>query len=175
MLTLVRLLWDVCLFRRGPQDLPYSPALARALLLVQAGAGLLYLRIVGAGANGIAQLALSMTLAVALPWLLLRARGREARYVQTLSALIGTWIFATLAYLPIAFFAADLPLPEAGVPPTRAQAAVAWITLVLAAWKLAINGQIWREALDWPLGGGITVALGIFLLELGLLRLVLAP
>ena len=172
MLTLVRLLWDLCLFRRGPQDLPYSPALARALLLVQAGAGLLYLRIVGAGGNGLSQLALSMTRAIALPWLLLRARGRESRYVQTLSALVGTGIFATVAYLPLFFLAADLPSPESGVPLTRTQAAAVWAMLVLSAWKLAINGQIWRQALDWPLGGGIAVALGVFLLELGLLRLV---
>jgi hypothetical protein len=174
MLTLLRLLWDLCLFRRGPQDLPYSPALARALLLVQAGAGLLYLRVVGAGEHGLSQLALSLTMAVVMPWALLRARDRQARYAQTLSALVGTWIFATLAYLPIAAVAADLPLPEPGVPPTRAQAAVAWATLVLAAWKLAINGQIWRHALDFPLFGGIAAALGVFVLELGLLRLVLA-
>lgn len=144
----------------------------RGLLLLQAGCGLFYLRLVDAGQHGSLQLMLSLVLAVALPWAMLRARGRDARYVQTLTALVGTWVLATLAYLPIAYFAKDLPLPQPGLPPTRMQALVAWATLILAAWKLAINGQIWRHALDWPMGGGIAVAVGVFLLELGLLRLV---
>lgn len=172
MLTVLRLLWDLCLFKRGPQDLPYSPALARGLLLVQAGCGLLYLQVVDAGKNGLLQLALSLMLAVALPWALLRVRSRDARFVQTLTALVGTWILATLAYLPIAWFAKDLPLPQPGVAPTRVQAMVGWATIILAAWKLAINGQIWRQALDWPVGAGIAVALGVFVFEIGVLRLV---
>ena len=174
MLTLLHLLWDLCRFRRGPQDLPYSTALARALVLADAGAGLLYLRVVGAGDDGIARLFLSLLIAMLLPWVLLRSRGLGERYVQTLSALVGTGVLFTLVYLPVAYFAVDLPQPDLNVPPTRQQVAVAWLTLTLVAWKLAINGHIWRQAMNWPLGAGIAVAIGAFVLEIGLLRMVFA-
>jgi hypothetical protein len=167
-------LWDLCRFRRGPQDLPYSPSLARALVFADAGAGLLYLRVVGAADDGIGRLAASLLIALVLPWVMLRSRGLGGRYVQTLSALVGTGVLFTLAYLPVAAMAADLPAPSIDVAPTRQQLAVAWLTLGLVAWKLTINGHIWRHAMDWPLAAGIALALGAFVLEIGLLRLVFA-
>lgn len=167
-------MWDLCRFRRGPQDLPFSPSLARALVLADAGAGWLYLRVVGAGESGTAQLMMSLAIAVLLPWALLRSRGLSARYVQTLSALVGTGVLFTLAYLPIGWLASDLPAPDLTVPPTRQQLAVAWLTLALVAWKLTINGHIWRQAMNWPLPAGIALALAGFVFEIGLLRLVFA-
>ena len=171
---MLRLLWDLCRFRRGPQDLPYSVALARALVLADAGAGLLYLRVVGAGEGGVARLAVSLLIALLLPWVLLRSRGLGDRYVQTLSALVGTGVLFTLAYLPVAALAADLPVPKLGETPTREQLAVAWLTLALVAWKLTINGHVWRHALNWPLAAGVALAVGAFMLEIGLLRLLFA-
>jgi hypothetical protein len=168
---LLRLLWDLCRFRRGPQDLPYSPALARGLVLADAGAGLLYLQIVGAGKGGVAQLAVAMLIAVLAPLILLRSRGLGERYVQTLSALVGTGALLTLVYLPVGVLAADMPAPDINAEPTRQQLAVAWLTLTLVAWKLTINGHIWRHSMNWPLAAGIALALGIFVVEIGLLRL----
>ena len=168
---MLRLLWDLCRFRRGPQDLPFSPSLARALVIADAGAGLLYLQVVKAGDGGIARLAMSLIIALLLPWVLLRSRGLGDRYVQTLTALIGTGVLFTLAYLPVAWLAADLPPPEPDAIPSRKQLVVAWLTLGLVAWKLAINGHIWRHAMNWPLAAGIALALGAFVLEIGLLRL----
>ena len=170
---MLRLLWDLCLFRRGPQDVPYSPALARGLVLALAGAGFLHLQIGGNAGSGLAQVVFSVALSVALPWLLLRAFGRSERYVQTLIALVGTGVLATLVYLPLAWLAVEYPLADATTPPTRLQFALAFGSLVLAAWKLTINGHIWRQALEWPLGAGIAVALGVFVIEFGLLQLVL--
>lgn len=170
---MLRLLWDLCLFRRGPQDVPYSPTLAQLLVLALCAAGLLHLQIAPDARDGFAQVLASVALSVTLPWLLLRAFGRGPRYLQTLIALVGTGVLATLAYLPLAWLAADFPAPDLKTPPTRLQFAVAFCSLVLAAWKLTINGHIWRSALEWPLGAGIGVALGVFVIEFGLLQLLL--
>lgn len=164
-------MWDLCRFRRGPQDLPYSPALARGLVLADAGASLLYLQIVDAGKGGIAQLVVAMAIAVLAPLVLLRSRGLGERYVQTLSALVGTGALLTLVYLPVGYLSIGMPAidPEAG--PTRQQLTVGWLTLGLVAWKLTINGHIWRQAMNWPLFAGIAVSLGIMIFEIGVLRL----
>ena len=143
-------------------------------MLADAGAGLLYLSVVGAAEGGIVRLAVSLLIALLLPWMVLRSRGLGERYVQTLIALVGTGVLFTLAYLPVAWLASDLPAPEVGATPTQKQLLVAWLTLALVAWKLTINGHVWRHALNWPLAAGVALAVGAFMLEIGLLRLLFA-
>src|SRR5687768_10500973 len=116
----------------------------------------------------------SLIIALLLPWVLLRSRGLGARYVQTLTALVGTGVLFTLAYLPVAWLASDLPVPDPAATPTQKQLIVAWLTLALVGWKLAINGHVWRHAMGWPLAAGLALAVGIFMLEIGLLRLLFA-
>jgi hypothetical protein len=109
---------------------------------------------------------------LALPWLVLNLRNRGARYSQTLAAFAGTGALFTLAFLPVAIQAAGLPPPDLDLPPTRQQLTIGWITLGLVGWKLAINGNIWRNALDWPRSGGLLLAVGVFLFEIGVMRAV---
>src|SRR5687768_17978886 len=49
----------------------------------------------------------SLIIALLLPWVLLRSRGLGDRYVQTLTALIGTGVLFTLAYLPVAWLRSE--------------------------------------------------------------------
>lgn len=175
MSRLISLLLGICLLRRGPEDLPYSIALTRGLVLVGVGVDLLFVRTLESGDSGFARIALSLLLLLGLPWLVLTSRGLQARYAQTLAAFAGTGAIFALAFLPVALKAAGLPPPDLEVPPTREQLAVGWLTLLLVGWKLAINGHIWKQALDWPRAGGLMLAAGFFLLELGLLRALFAP
>jgi hypothetical protein len=170
LVSLLRLLIDLRLLRRGPQDLPYSPALTRGLVLLGIGADLLLVRWVDAGDDGLMRLVFSVLLLLALPWIVLGLRDRRARYLQTLAAFAGTGVLFTLAFLPVALQAASLPSPDPDAPPTREQLVVGWSTLALIGWKLAINGNIWRHALDWPRAGGILFAVGLFVLEVLVLR-----
>lgn len=170
MKHLLRLLLEVCLLRRGPQDLPYSIPMTRGLVLLGVGADLLFVSMVEAGNDGLARIALSLALLMAVPWMLLGTRRLHARYAQTLAAFAGTGVLFTLAFLPIAIKAAELPLPNLEVPPTREQLTIGWLTLGLVGWKLAINGSIWKHALDWPRAGGLLLAVGVFLLEVGVMR-----
>lgn len=169
-------LWRICLLRAGPQDLPYSLALTRGLVLLNVGADLIFVTLVEAGSNDSARIGLSLLLLLGLPWLMLNARGLPARYAQTLAAFAGTGVIFAFAILPIAIYAADMPRPDLEVAPTREQLLISWLSLGLFGWKLAINGHIWKHALDWPRVGGLVLALGVFLLELGVIRaLVGAP
>jgi hypothetical protein len=170
--SLLRLFLDLCLLRRGPQDLPYSQRLTQGLVLAGVVVDLLFLRWVEAGEAGFARVGLSLLLLLALPWLVLNLRNRGARYSQTLAAFAGTGALFTLAFLPVAIQAAGLPPPDLDLPPTRQQLTIGWITLGLVGWKLAINGNIWRNALDWPRSGGLLLAVGVFLFEIGVMRAV---
>lgn len=170
MNSLLRLLWRICLLRAGPQDLPYSPALTRGLVVLGVGADLIFVSLVDASPHDAARMVLSLALLLGLPWLLLASRGLLPRYAQTLAAFAGTGMIFTLVFLPLALFAVDLPRPDSGVAPTREQLLVGWLSLGLFGWKLALNGHLWKHALDWPRAGGLLLALGLFLLEIGVMR-----
>lgn len=170
MSSLLRQLWRLCLLRIGPQDLPYSPALTRGLVMLGVGVDLIFITLVDASKHDGARLLLSLALLLGLPWAMLHTRKLQARYAQTLAAFAGTGIVFTLLFLPLAIQATGLPPPDLEQPPTREQLIVGWLSLGLFSWKLAINGHIWKHALDWPRAGGLLLALGVFLLELGLLR-----
>lgn len=172
--NLLGILIGICRRRLGPQDLPHSPALLRGLLLVAIGLELLVSMLVRERFDSPGRLLFSLLLTLGLPWLLLTWRQRQARYVQTVSALIGTGILLSLLLAPLIWFARDLPMPAEGVPPAPGQVLVSLLALAVVAWKVAIDGHIWRHALDWPVVGGVLLALSLLFLEIGLDQMLFA-
>lgn len=170
MKRLLGQLLQLCLLRIGPQDLPYSPRLTRGLVLCAVGFDLLVLRLVDPGPHALSRGLASLAFLLLLPWLLLRLRHRSSRYAQTLAAFVGSGLLFTLVFLPFAWHAATLPPAAEGVAPAPADALIVVAAMLLVGWKLAINGHIWRHALDWPRGVGLPFALALFLAELSLLR-----
>jgi len=160
-------LFAICRLRLGPQDMPYAPATARALivsvlLLEMALSQLLAVpdRVL------LPRMLLSFAMLVGAPWLLLRLRTRVGRLVQTLIALAGTSLLLTVALVPLLLISAGGSIDPAN--PTPASLWVSAAVLLLVVWKLMINGHILRFALDWPPLAAALLALGLFLVELGL-------
>lgn len=166
MSALLRLLLDLCRLRIGPQDLPHSLSIARALVVLSLAIDLLYAALLEVGQLALPRLLLTLALLLGVPWLLLRWRGLGARYLQTLTALAGSGVLFKLALLPLAMAIADLPLPQTPEQLAPAQVLVGWLTLALLSWKLVVNAHIFRHALDLRFGFGLLVALSVFVLEL---------
>ena len=174
MIELLRLLIEICRRRLGPQDLPHSPALLRGLLLTVIGLQVLLALMLDEAIDSPGRLLFSVLLMLALPWLLLHWRGRRERYVQTMSALLGTDVLFLLLIGPLLWFAGDMPPPSETVAPAPAQVFVSLFGLALMGWKIAIDGHIWRHALDWPVVAGVLLALGLFVFDVGLDQMLFA-
>ncbi|MCK7594625.1 hypothetical protein [Pseudomarimonas salicorniae] len=166
----MRVLLDLCLLRRGPQDLPYSPTLTRNLVLVGLGCDLLYVSLLEVP-GALPRVGFGLAMALLVPWLLLSWRRHSERYAQTLGALVGTGVLFTLAFLPIALWAQQHAPPEGVKELTREQIAAGWMVLGMLGWKLAVNGHILRHALDLPRVAGLALALAWFLVEFNVDRL----
>ncbi|MGY6518831.1 MAG: hypothetical protein ACXIUZ_08955 [Lysobacteraceae bacterium] len=162
---------DLCLFRIGPQDLPYSLPDARllsALLMLLAGVGL--------AGHGVAvvdmlpRLLLALAFLLLPAWLLLRLRGRPERYVQTLTAIAGVGVLYNLLVLPLAMLvqgADPRSSPVAGL--------LAWLVIALTFWRIAVSGHIWRHALDIPFAFGALLASVLFMAQILLVRWLFVP
>jgi hypothetical protein len=144
--------------RRGPQDLPYSPALLALLI-----AGMLTLSAVLAAQLtqvSVARTAFSMLLELGLTWAALRMAEKPERFVQAATAMVGASIVLTLLAIPI-LFGVD-GVTEETKQLTRAQSLWVLFALLFHVWNIAITGHILRHALDITLRVGVLVAVVFF-------------
>ena len=162
MADLLKLIWDICCLRRGPQDLPYAP-----MLLVLICAALLALEALiamdaGTLAFGVAAIAINLTVLYALVF----ARGLPNRFVQTATALFACAIVFELMMMPLQLLFGDPK--DAQASPLRGLLAIA--LLLMLSWKLIVDANIFRHALNVPFLTGILIAVTWFVIELYLLQ-----
>ncbi|MDI1300587.1 MAG: hypothetical protein PSX71_01645 [bacterium] len=155
-------LWLLCRMRRGPEELPYSVSVLCLVLLLDMALG------VGSqlpGHSAPLPVALAITLLAAgsdalVLWGLLRFKQRDARYVQSLTAIYGTDFLLGLLVLPL--LGISLLLPEPG----------GWLALVVFAqmlvvgWGLGVRGFVYHRALDVGIFQGNMLSLTLFFLNI---------
>ncbi|MDS4068526.1 MAG: hypothetical protein RKO24_02785 [Candidatus Competibacter sp.] len=153
MSALFNLFLDICLFRKGPQDVPASMPLLKACLLAYGLSGLLVLLIGTPIPVALLQILLDMVLLGGLLYLALILHRHPKRFEQTLSALTGTGTLMGLLTLPLVSWISrqgaggDTELPSV-------------LMLALIAWSIAIMAHILRHAFNAPIWVGALYALG---------------
>jgi hypothetical protein len=158
MRALFDLFLDICLFRKGPQDVPSSLALLKLCLLGYGLSGLLVLLPTTPAPVAILQILLDLALLAGLLHLALWLRRHPRRFEQTLSALTGIGTLMGLLALPPTIWivgqgsGGNIELPSL-------------LLLVLMVWSIAIMAHILRHALEIPIWAGTLYALGYILLS----------
>jgi hypothetical protein len=160
MYATVRPLLELCIMKRGPQDLPASPAWLAAMALGYVAVGVAMGLPVYATGVAVAAAGFDLLLLLGFAAALLAWRGHPARWLQTATALTGAGFLMGVVALPIVFSIYRAILGEADA--TLAVLAY-W---VLVGWIIAIYGYIFTQALSlrsrWF---GLGVALGYFVLS----------
>lgn len=164
MITLLSRLLNLILLRQGPQDLPTG----RSVLLVCLG---FYVLVAALSLNTgrtpdypTAVLVLAAGLPLILVWIVLRLKNRVSRWEQTLSALYGTSALLSLLTLPFNFDTGPEPAPP-----------IILISLAVFLWSFAVDGHIWRHALDVSFAAGLAVAMLLFVATFGIISSVAGP
>ena len=182
MKALFSLFWQICLLRRGPQDVPYAVPLL--VMLVLGVAGLDFASIPLLEAFAIPQtdptapappspmIQMAAQLLMLGGWLLavrllLRFKRLQGRYVQTMSAALGTDLITSLPQM--FFYVVVVSSPADSSLVGFAQVAL----LVLYIWDMLIKGHIYSQALNIGRvqGNLLSVALwvGLYALSVSLL------
>jgi hypothetical protein len=146
---------QICLLRRGPQDLPTSGILLGIALTAHTLMSIVLSNVsLSVGRAVLAGLVDSLMLVV-LTGTLLYVQKRSTRIVQTVTALAGTGAIITLLALPLSGWlrGADQAAGEGGL--------ALLLLLILTGWSLAIAGHIFRHALSVPYFIGLVLA-GVF-------------
>ncbi len=156
MIELLSRLVGIVLLRQGPQDLPAGQSLLPVCMALYLIVTTFSLSIGETPANPVGLLGVALLLPLILSWIVLRMRARVARWQQTVAALFGTSAVLSALNLP---FAAQTGGDEVSAP-------VGLALLGIFFWKLAVDGHIWRHALDVAFSTGLAIAVVLFAVSL---------
>jgi hypothetical protein len=148
MFDIIKLVFDICLFKKGPQDLPYSAWLPRLLLVVYVCIRVLMLSIHFDWLNVLLQVFVDLLLVTGFVWIILYLARKLGRFYQVLSAVLGTDAM-------ISFFA----LPGMASMETRQGGLLVFLVMLgLIGWHWAVIGHIIRNALEKSLSFSLGLA-----------------
>lgn len=151
--------WAICLFQKGPQDLPASRLLWRTMLAFAFLSGIISLSL-SQGDVLTAVLFELGDLALVSYFVLhvLEAQRKRSRFVQATTAIYGTTALLNFVSIPVLIlihsatkgaWAADLGLI---------------LFLGVVAWSVAVLGHIFRHAFDVPAIAGAMISFLYFIL-----------
>ena len=148
MTAVLRLFWNICLLRDGPETVPTHTWFLVSLVVAELAMGVVLLAV----ASPELPLPLSFNLALinlavtaAIGWFVLYLRDLEARFPATLGAILGT----------------EVVIDAVGALALGATTGVAQITTqwVLLVWSIAVVGYILKRSLGTGLWVGIMLSL----------------
>ena len=153
MRILFDLFLDICLFRKGPRDVPASMALLKMCLLAYGASGLLVLTLSVPVQVALLQILLDMVLLAGLLYLMLILHRHPGRFEQTLTALTGSGtLMGLLALPPMLWIVRQGPQGNSQFP--------SLLMLALMVWSIAVMAHILRHAFNTSVWIGALYALG---------------
>ena len=166
MQALIRFFWQLCLLRRGPQDLPASPPLLGLMAVTNGLVGVLgSLDYFGTPGRAMAASLLDTLLVAGLVYATLGFAGHRPRFVQTLTAVYGVGVL----------FGAVMLVAQSLVGALGALPLVALINLIVLGWLHLALGHVLRHALEMDLWAGIAIAVGYTVIGLTLVNIYFPP
>lgn len=148
-MPIFRLLLDICLFRKGPEDVPASSILLGVTLLAYVLVGLFLLSFQTGLDIALPQVLAEGVMNLAFLGFLLWIANKPHRFLQVAIALVGSDALISLLALPL--------LLAQGV---EGLAGVTHLPLLgMMIWHVAVSGMIFGRAISKSLPIGIAVAL----------------
>lgn len=140
MYDTVNLLLQICLFKKGPQDIPASTGVFQSLILAYAIVAFLNLSMSTDELDALFQLSVEIILVLVFAKLILLLTRKSERFIQTASALLGTDAL-------ISFFA----MPGIASITANQMTLLAFVTIVLLmCWHWLVTAHIIRHAISQP-------------------------
>ncbi len=153
MRALFDLFLDICLFRKGPRDVPSSTVLLKMCLLAYGISGMLVLILSVPVQVALLQMLLDLVLLAGLLYLALILHRHSGRFEQALAALTGTGTLMGLLALPLMVWIVHQgPEGDSTFP--------SLLMLALMVWSIAVMAHILRHTFNIPVWASAMYALG---------------
>ncbi len=148
MFDLIKLLLDICLLKKAPQNLPYSINLLKILALINIAINFLLLTMSVYWFSALLKAAVGVLLIGGFSWISLFFSRKQSRFCQTTCALLGTDALLDLFALPAI---ATMAVNQGGL-------LVFLVMISVIIWHWVITGHIMRNALEQSFSFGLGLA-----------------
>ena len=148
MYAYLLLLFNICLLKKGPQDIPYSRLVLQLSILGYAIISYLLLQISTATLSALLQVATEIIIIISFVALMLSIARKPKRFMQTACTLLGTDTLISAFAMPII---ATLSLDTSNILAFFAM-------LALMIWHWIVTAHIIRHALDKPFSFALGIA-----------------
>ena len=140
MYAYLNLLFNICIFKQGPQDIPHSPVLFRLSIIGFAIVSYLLNQISANSFTALLHVAAELVIIISFALLVLSISNKLNRFMQTACALIGTDALISLFAMPIiATFSLD-----------SNNILASFAMLALMIWSWLVTAHIIRHATNKP-------------------------
>lgn len=154
MSALILAFAEIALHRRGPQDLPPSQFLLGLVLAAYAVVAAVALAVISADQARVQLIVLELLIDLGFVYVLLRVFEKSSRYMQTVTALVGTGVLLNFISLPLLQWDELLGSPPGELNAPR------MLLLLLLVWSLDVAGFIVSKALAKPYIVGVSIMVG---------------
>lgn len=141
MYEILKLLFEICLFKKGPQDMPHGVWTLKFLVFIYIGIRFLTLAIHTDWFHTLLQIITEIALTLGFSWFMLYVEHKLHRFYQVACALLGTDTLINFLALP------GIATMELG----RGGWIVFAIMLALVVWQCAVIAHIIYNALEQSL------------------------
>lgn len=138
MYAYLKLLFNICLFSKGPQEIPHSNQLLRLTTLLYALISYLLIQLSTDSLSALLQVATELIITFSFVALMLVMAKKIPRFVQTTSTLLGTDALISALAIPVLSM---LHQDASNMP-------AVFIMLALMLWNWLVTAHIIRHALN---------------------------
>jgi len=148
-MPLIKLFFDICLFKKGPQDLPASGLLLALTTAAYLLVGLILLGLETNWTDALVQVLAEAAMLVGFLFVTLKVAGLMPRFLKTTAAMLGTDALISCFAIPLLTWMMN----------AQGTQGVYLFLLLLMLWHLAVVAHILRHALSRPLAVGAGLAI----------------
>lgn len=138
MFDLIKLLFDICLLKKAPQDLPYSTSLLKILVVVSIATNFLLMNLSVNWFSALLKSIVGVLVTGGFSWICLYFKGKLTRFCQTTCTLLGTDAVLDFFALPVI---ATMAINQGGL-------LAFLVMIVVIIWHWVITAHIMRNALE---------------------------
>ncbi len=164
MLPYVIQFFEICRFRRNPQDMPSSQAAMTLVIGIYILVGIVVSSIHLAFSTTILTIAVDTVLLLSFAHVSLWITGLSNRANQTIIALAGTGSLFTLMSIPFLLILKDVPAGQSS------DASIFMFPLLF--WYIAVIGHIMKNALNMPAWAGLSIGIIYYIISYRILRMI---
>ncbi len=151
--TLTKAFLDICLLRKGPQDLPKSTVLLYMCLTLYTVFDVLLTLQARSIEDALLVSLVDVCFLLAVTFFILKQHHHLDRWIQTITALCGTGVILGVFIFPLVYGSAQNQYE------TWLQQIIILLFLVMIIWNIAVLAHIVRHAISSSMGIGIMIAI----------------